>query len=149
MKKFLKGLVEWKISACSMFTAAVFFYLLFCLIYRTEQVPAALLWGLFWVSAAGSLVQAVCFSDWIIKKMRYTWRSILFVVLFLPMLAFAAWKMEWFPTDKVWSWVLFIGIFVLIFLVMTIGFDIYYRVTGRKYDGLIGRYRKEKQDEEE
>ena len=33
MKKFLKGVVEWKTSACMIFTAAMFFYLFFnCLI---------------------------------------------------------------------------------------------------------------------
>ena len=30
MKKFLKGVVEWKTSACMIFTAAMFFYLFFC-----------------------------------------------------------------------------------------------------------------------
>lgn len=149
MNNFLKGIVKWKLSACAMFTAAMFIYLCFCLIYDNREVSTALLWGLFWVSAAGSLLQAVCFSDWFIKKLRYTWRSLLFVLLFLPVLTFAAWKLEWFPTDRVGAWVMFVGIFFLIFLVMTIGFDIYYRVTGRKYDGLIGQYRKKKEEEEE
>ena len=149
MKKFLKGVVEWKTSACMMFTAAIFIYLLFCLIYDTHEVSTAMLWGLFWVSAAGSLIQAVCFSDWIIKKLRYTWRSLLFVLLFLPVLALAAWKTGWFPTDQVGAWAMFIGIFFLIFLVMTVGFDIYFQVTGRKYDGLIGQYRRKKEEEED
>lgn len=147
MKKFFKGLVEWKISACAIFTAAMFIYLFFCLIYNDREVPTSMLWGLFGVSAAGSLFQAVCFSDWLIKKMRYTWRGLLFVLLFLPTLTFAAWKLEWFPTDKAGAWAMFIGIFFLIFLVMTIGFDVYFQVTGRKYDGLIGQYRKKKEDE--
>ena len=43
---------------------------------------------------------------------------------------------------------MFIGVFFFVFAVMTVGFDIYFRVTGRKYDGLIGRYRKEKEEEE-
>lgn len=149
MNNFLKGIVKWKLSACAMFTAAMFIYLCFCLIYDNREVSTALLWGLFWVSAAGSLLQAVCFSDWFIKKLRYTWRSLLFVLLFLPVLTFAAWKLEWFPADRVGAWVMFVGIFFLIFLVMTIGFDIYYRVTGRKYDGLIGQYRKTMEEEEE
>ena len=68
MKEFLKGLVRWKTSACMIFTAAIFIYLFFCLIYGTREVSTAMLWGLFWVSAAGSLIQAVCFSDWLIKK---------------------------------------------------------------------------------
>ena len=149
MKKFLKGLVAWKMSACAIFTAAVFLYLVFCLIYDTREVSTAMLWGLFWVSAAGSLFQAVCFSNWLIKKLRYTWRSLLFVLLFLPVLALAAWKTGWFPTDQVGAWAMFIGIFFLIFLVMTVGFEIYFRITGRKYNGLIGQYRKQKEQDEE
>lgn len=148
MKKFLKGLIEWKMSACALFTAAMFLYLVFCLIFDNREVSTAMLWGLFWVSAAGSLIQAVCFSDWLIKKLRYTWRSLLFVLLFLPVLAFAAWKTEWFPADQAGAWALFIGIFFLIFLVMTVGFDIYFQVTGRKYDGLIGQYRRAKEKDE-
>ena len=38
---------------------------------------------------------------------------------------------------------MFVGVFFAVFLVMTLGFDIYFRLTGRKYDGLLGRYRKE------
>ena len=148
MKKFFKGLIECKLSACAMFTAAMFLYLCFCLVYDNREVSTALLWGLFWVSVAGALIQAVCFSDWIIKKMRYTWRSLLFVLLFLPVMSLAAWKTEWFPADRTGAWGMFIGIFFLIFLVMTIGFDIYFQVTGRKYDGLIGQYRKKKEDAE-
>ena len=149
MKKFLKDVVQWKLSACAIFTAAMFIYLCFCFIYGTDQVSTALLWGLFWVSVVGAFFQGVCFSDWLIKKLRYTWRGLLFVLLFLPTLAFAAWKMEWFPVDQTGAWITFIGIFFLIFLVMTVGFDIYFQVTGRKYDGLIGQYRKKKEDEGE
>lgn len=147
MKKFLKGVVEWKLSACAIFTAATFFYLFFCFLYGTELVPAATLWGLFWASVSGSLIQAVCFSNWIIKKLRYTWRSLLFVLLFLPALSLIAWRTDWFPADQAGAWALFIGVFFLIFLVMTLGFDIYFQFTGRKYDGLIGQYRKQKEEE--
>ena len=147
MKNFLKGLVEWKLSACAVFTAAMFFYLFFCLLYGTRQVETRTLWGLFWASAAGSLCQAVCFSDWVIKKMRYTRRSLLFAALFLPALSLAAWKTGWFPAAQAGAWVLFVGIFFLIFLVMTVGFDVYFQFTGRKYDGLIGQYRRKKEAE--
>lgn len=148
MKNFFKGLIEWKMSACVLFTAAIFFYLFFCLIYDNREVPTAILWGLFWVSAAGSLIQSICFSEWIIKKMRYTWRSLLFVLLFFPALAFTAWNTKWFPADRAGAWIMFIVVFFLIFIVMTVGFDIYFRVTGRKYDGLIGQYRKIKEEED-
>lgn len=149
MKQFWKGMMEWKTGASRMYTGAMFFYLFFSWLYGTREVPTRMLWGLLLVSVAGSLLQAVCFSDWIIRKMRYTWRSVLFVLLFLPTLALAAWKMEWFPTEKAGAWAIFIGMFFLIFIVMTIGFDIYFRITGRKYDGMIGQYRKEKEEKGE
>lgn len=149
MRNFLKGVVEWKLSACAIFTAATFFYLLVSFFYGAEQVSTATLWGLFWASVAGAFCQAVCFSDWLIKKLRYTWRSLLFVILFLPILSLIAWRTGWFPADQAGAWGMFIGIFFLIFLVMTVGFDIYFRFTGRKYDGLIGQYRKQKEKEGE
>lgn len=146
MKQFLKGVVAWKTSLCMTFTAAIFIYLIFSLIFDNHQVSTATLWTLFFACAAASLIQAVCFSTWIIKKMRYTLRSLLFVALFLPALTLAAWKGEWFPMEEAGAWAMFIGMFFLIFVVMTIGFDIYFRITGRKYDGLLGQYRKEKED---
>lgn len=148
MKNFFKGLIEWKTSVCLLYTAAMVIYLFLSLIFDNREASTAVLWGLLLASAAGSLIQAVCFSEWIIKKMRYTWRSLLFVLLFLPVLSIVAWKAEWFPTDQVWAWAMFIGIFFLIFIAITVGFDIYFWITGRKYDGLIGQYRKKKEDEE-
>lgn len=148
MKNFFKGLIEVKTSACVLFTAVMFIYLFFCLIYDNREVSTTVLWRLFWMSAAGALFQSVCFSEWLIKKMRYTWRSLLFILLFFPALSFIAWKTEWFPTDQVGAWGMFIGIFFSIFTAMTVGFDIYFQLSGRKYDGLIGQYRKQKEEEE-
>ncbi len=148
MKHFLKGVMQWKTSACLMFTAAVIFYLIFSMIYGTWEVPVMMLWGLLLVSVVGSLIQAICFSEWVIKKMRYTRRSILFVVLFLPLLTLAAWKFNWFPMEEIGAWAMFIGMFFLTFIIMTVGFDIYFRIAGKKYDGLVGQYRREKEQEE-
>lgn len=147
MKNFLKGVAKWKTAVCLLYTAAMVLYLFFCTVFGHREIPLGMLWTLLAVSAAATLIQGICFSDWIIKKMRYTWRSLLFVALFLPLLSFAAWKMEWFPTEQLGAWAIFIGVFFLIFLVMTFGFEIYYRATGRKYDGLLGQYRRQKEEE--
>ena len=149
MKHFWKGVMEWKTGASLIFTGAMFFYLFFSWLFDNRTVSTTMLWTLLLVSIAASLIQGICFSSWIIKKMRYTRRSLLFVLLFLPTLAFAAWKAEWFPMEKAGAWAMFIGMFFLIFIVMTVGFDIYFRITGRKYDGMIGQYRKEKEEKGE
>ena len=51
--------------------------------------------------------------------------------------------------EQAGAWAMFIGMFFLTFIIMTIGFDIYFRVTGRKYDGMLGQYRKEKEEKGE
>ncbi|MCI9038203.1 MAG: hypothetical protein HFF80_10750 [Oscillospiraceae bacterium] len=147
MKIFLQRVIEWKAGVCVMYTASMVIYLFFCLVFDHQEVSTTMLWALLLASVLGTLIQAVCFSDWIIKNMRYTWRSLLFCVLFLPTLAVLGWKAQWFPTENWESWALFAGIFFAIFFVMTIGFDIYFRLTGRKYDGLLGQYRRQKEEE--
>lgn len=149
MKRFFEGLMEWKSAACHMYTGAMVIYLFFCLVFDHREVSAALLWTLLLSCALAALFQMVCFSQWIIKKMRYTRRSLLFVALFLPTLSLLAWKAEWFPVEQAGSWAMFVGMFFAIYLLMTLGFDIYFRVTGRKYDGLLGQYRREKEEKGE
>ncbi len=146
MRRFLHGVMEWKASTCFLYTGTMFIYLFFSTVFDNQQISLLMLWTLFAVSVAGTLIQGICFSDWIFKKLRYTWRSLLFITLFLPMLMLAAWKAEWFPMERAGAWAMFIGMFFLIFIAMTIGFDIYFRITGRKYDGMIGQYRKEKEE---
>ena len=149
MKQFLKGVMEWKASACFLYTGAMFLYLLFSTVFHNDEISLTMLWTLFLVSVLATLIQGICFSNWIFKKMRYTWRSLLFIVLFLPTLTLTAWQADWFPMDQAGAWAMFIGMFFLIFIAMTIGFDIYFRITGRKYDGMLGQYRKQKEEKEE
>lgn len=149
MKRFWKGVMELKTGVCVLYTAAMAIYLFFCTIFGHRETSLTMLWTLLAVSAASAVIQTLCFSGWVIRKMRYTWRSVLFVALFLPLLSLVAWKAQWFPTDDPGAWIMFLGIFFLIFVGMTVGFEIYYRATGKKYDGLIGQYRREKEEAEQ
>ena len=79
----------------------------------------------------------------------HTLRSLLFLALFFPALSVLAWKAEWFPVQEPGAWVTFTASFFVTFLVMTIGFEVYFRLTGRKYDGLLGQYRREREEKKE
>ena len=149
MKRFLRGVIEWKTGVCFMYTGSMVLYLVFLLVFDQQMVSTFMLWSLLLACMLGALVQMVCWSDLVIKNMRYTLRSLLFVAIFLPMLALLGWKAQWFPAESLESWAIFVGIFFAIYLAMTIGFDIYFRATGRKYDGLLGQYRKEKEEKGE
>ena len=143
MKKFLEGVMKWKTSVCQLYTGAMVIYLFFCQVFGSREVSLTMLWSLLLVCGLGALLQGLCYSDWVFKRMRYAWRGLLFCLLYLPVLAVAGWKAQWFPVDNLGSWAVFVGVFFAVFLVMTLGFDIYFRLTGRKYDGLLGQYRKE------
>lgn len=149
MKNFMKNVMQWKTSVCLLYTAAMVIYLFFCTVFQNHQVSLFMLWSLLAMSIVSTLIQGICFSNWVFKKMRYTRRSLLFVALFLPLLSLVAWKAGWFPAENLGAWVIFLGIFFLTFIVMTIGFDIYFRATGRKYDGMIGQYRREKEEKDD
>lgn len=47
------------------------------------------------------------------------------------------------------SWLVFLGIFLAVFLVMTLGFELWFRAAGRRYDGILGQYRREREKAEE
>lgn len=148
MKKFLQWVMEWKTAACLMFTATVLLYLLACPFLGETAISTSLLWSFLLISAIGTLIQWLCYTDRIIRKMGYTRRSMLFCLLFFPLLALLAWVFQWFSIT-VGGCLLFTGIFVSIFVAMMIGFEIYFRVTGRKYDGLLGQYRRQRENEKE
>lgn len=145
-KKFLIKTLEWKTWACIMFTATVVIYLVFSYAFGVKEISLFTLLGLLIVSAACSFIQFLCFTDNIIKKMKYSLRSLLFVALFLPALAVCGYVFKWFPVFDNWSWVLFIAIFIAFFAVFTICFEIFFKLTGRKYDGFLGQYKKQQEE---
>lgn len=74
--------------------------------------------------------------------MAYPARLLGFAIIFLAVLSVFAWKGQWFPAEEFESWLVFSGIFLVIFVIMTAGYEIYFRITGKKYDGLLGKRQK-------
>lgn len=144
MKNFWKGIMEWKTAASLLFTGSVVLCAVFMLIAGEDTIPIVTVVSLLIISSVGTFLQFLAFSDCIIKKMRYTFRMIVFAVPFFVLIAANAYFFYWFPMDSS-HWLIFSGIFLAVFIVMTIGFEIYFRAMGRKYDGLLGQYRKQKE----
>ena len=143
MKKFMKCVLDWKTGVCLAFTASMLIYVVIALLMGERQVEATAIFAMLALCMAGTFVQYLCFTDNIIKNMRYTRRLLLFGVLFVPLLTGIAVAFGWFPAQKPGAWLLFLGLALAVFAAMTLGFELYFRVAGRKYDGLLGQYRKE------
>ena len=143
MKRFMKGILEWKTGASLAFTGSVLVYLVISLLMGERQIEATAIIAMLLLSTTGTFVQYLCFTDNIIRNMRYTRRLMLFGALFMPLLTGIAVAFGWFPAASPCAWALFLGIAVVVFAAMTLGFEMYFRVAGKKYDGLLGQYRKE------
>jgi hypothetical protein len=144
MKKFFECVVEWKTAAAMMFAGSVILCVVIMLFLGENTVPIPMLISIFIVSSVGTFLQYLAFTDRIIKKLRYTIRMIVFALPFFGLLAANAYFFKWIPLDTM-HWLVFTAIFVIVLLVMTIAFEIYYKAMGKKYDGLLGQYRRQRE----
>ncbi|MCL2564166.1 MAG: hypothetical protein FWE08_09080 [Oscillospiraceae bacterium] len=147
MKNFLEGVFAWKTAAAMMFSASVILCAVIMLFTGEDAVAIPVLASLLLVSAGGTFLQLLAFTDRIIKRMRYTARMAVFAIPFLALLAANAYFFRWFPMENTMYWLTFVGVFLLVFIGGTIAFEVYFRVMGKKYDGLLGQYRKQREAE--
>ena len=147
MKNFMEGVMEWKSTAALMFSASVLVCVVVMCFMGETSVPIPVLASLLAVSALGTFFQYLAFSDRFIKKMRYTKRMVVFAIPFLAVLAANAWFFEWFSVENAMHWLLFAGIYLVVFIGGITAFEIYFHVIGKKYDGLLGQYRRKRESE--
>ncbi len=143
MKKLMEAVMAWKTAASLMFTGTVILCAVITLIAGERAVPVPTLASMLIVSSLGALLQLVAFTDRVIKKARYSLRLLVFALPFLALLALNAYLFRWFPPEGGY-WLTFVLIFLAVFAGMSVGFEIYYRAMGKKYDGLLGQYRKQR-----
>ncbi len=144
MKRFLKFVLRVKTGACLLFTGTILLYVVISwLTGWADSMRFSTILQFLAISVLGVFLQCLAFTDFVFQHMRYSRRALLFACLFLPLLAGFAVGFRWFPTGNMLSWLIFLGIFLAIFVVMTLGFEIYFQIQGKKYDGLLGQYRKQ------
>ena len=141
MKNITKSIVPVSI----MFTSSMIIFMIISLLFKNESVKITTILSILLFSILGSLIQCIAFTNFLIKKASYSTRLIIFIIPFLAVLSICAICFNWFPKENIGSWITFMIIFMAIFIVMTIGFEIYFRIAGKKYDGLLGQYKKERE----
>ena len=144
MKKFIESILEWKTTAALLFSGTIILYTVIMLILGERTISAVTIASLIIICSVGTFLQLIAFSDHVIKNMRYTFRMIIFVIPFFVLLAANAYFLDWFPSGTV-NWLTLTIIFLVVFIVMTIALEIYFRYTGKKYDGLLGQYRRQRE----
>lgn len=145
MKKILASIIEILKSTCFSFTITLCIFLLFRFISGEENMQVSYIFSILMVSIGAAILQFVAFSEVIFKKLNYIYRLCIFIFPFLGLITGIAFRFQWFPVEMAKAWILFFSIFVIIFIIFTIGFEIYFKITGRKFDGLLGEYKKNKE----
>ncbi len=142
MKKFFQVCTSIKELTALCYTAAMCFYMFFLWVFKQEDASLSMLFSLLLVCMAAGTMQVAAFSDLLFKKLAYGWRLMVFVVPFGAVLTATAVICGWFPTDQTAAWVMFGVFFVLIFVAITGGIELYYRLSGRKWNDRLDWYRK-------
>ncbi len=142
MKKFFQVCTSIKELTALCYTAAMCFYMFFLWVFKQEDASLSMLFSLLLVCMAAGTMQVAAFSDLLFKKLAYGWRLMVFVVPFGAVLTATAVICGWFPTDQTAAWVMFGVFFVLIFVAITGGIELYYRLSGRKWNDMLDWYRK-------
>ncbi|MBD5118085.1 MAG: hypothetical protein HDT37_03085 [Clostridiales bacterium] len=142
MKKFFQVAAAIKECTALCYTAAMCFYMFFLWVFKQETADLPTLFSLLIVAIAAGTMQVAAFSNLLFKKLAYGWRLVLFFVVFGGILTAFAVGFGWFPTDSVGAWVSFGAAFIVIFAAITAGIELYYRLSGRKWDDKLDWYRK-------
>ena len=145
MKKFFQVVAAIKELTALCYTGAMCFYMFFLFVHQQEAVELSMLFSLLLVCIAAGTMQVLAFSGLLFKKLAYGWRMMVFVVPFFAVLTAFAVRFGWFPTESAEAWVTFIAIFIVIFLFVTAGIELYYRLSGRKYDDQLDWYRRNRE----
>lgn len=111
------------------------------LIAGAKTISINMLVQLFAICFVAAVLQMIAFSEICIKKMIYIKRLALFMFPFLAVITAFALVFDWFPKENISAWLIFIGIFVLCFIISTILFEIHFKITGDKYTGILNEYK--------
>lgn len=141
MKKFLSFAAELKTWVCLCFTASLIIYMIADMAWGGETIRYSLIWQLLGLCTAITVLQFVFFSGKVLKKPSYAVRMALFGGAILLVCCGFAWGFRWFPLEEAGAWISFLAIFLVAFVAISLGFEIYFRIMGKRYDALLDQRR--------
>ena len=122
MKKFAEVVLTLKSNACYIFTGSCCAALVIDLFTDIHIITSSLLWQFLLIALVGSLIQCLAFTGLVFKNVSYLVRSVIFIIPFFLFLTLCAWGFHWFPLEQLNSWMIFIGIFLAVFLGISLFF---------------------------
>ncbi len=140
MKRALDLILSIKNGAAMAFVGMLMLYVVIGWFFGLHSISFALIWQFLFIALITGTMQFICFTEHVVKTMRYPLRLLLFALpLYLCISAFAA-AFRWFPLTLT-SWLLFTAIFLVAFAIITAVFEAYFRITGRRYTQMLDAFK--------
>lgn len=137
MKRFISYALSMKTNACYIFTAIMMFYAMGSVIWTGAPLSGLVILEVLLLSFFCGVVQVLVFSDLLFKRMGQGPRTFVLGLTLLVLVTGFALLCGWFPADQAAAWISFLSIFLLVFVGLTVGFEIVFRLTGRRYTSLL------------
>lgn len=129
------------VNACIMFAVMMAFTLVIGYLIAGQSKGLNITASLYIAALCCAALQAFWFLSAVFKKLPYFVRLIGFNACLLPVLALCAWIGAWFPVRSYLSWILFVAIYVIAAVIVTIAYAVYFKTTAGSYDEALARYR--------
>ena len=144
MKRFVETVFAIKVNACLCFTGIMIVSVLVELLWGITLVAPWRVTQMLVLSLICGALQYVFYSGRVVKRMGSFGRVTCFMLLlFMAVAAFAV-AFGWFPLEHLSAWGVFFGIFIVAFLAIGTGFEIMFRITGRRYTNLLDQAQNQK-----
>ena len=140
MKQFIKNLPG---QICSTYATmvVVFFVISFCM--GVETIPLIRLGQLAMVAVLGSILMELYFGTCVIKRMADITRCTLFIISFAAITFVCAVYFQWITKlDRMGTYLSFIGIFAICWVVAIFMGELEHYFRGKKYTQKLKEYQK-------
>ena len=148
MKKMLYWLVPVKSFAAMIFAGFIILYVIAGSLYAfitgepfEYSIPFIFAIQSMILSVIISVLWTVFFGDIIIKKMRYFMRLVIFSLTLLPVFGVCLLVFFAIPTDWAKLWLIVAGAMVIGLIVISLLFESYFKLIGRKYTEILKDYK--------
>lgn len=140
MKKFIETVAIIKSIAGMVFAGQVILFVVIGSFFGLSSISFSFIWQALAIALITGVLQFVAFTEAVIKRIKYSLRLVIFAMPLFIILAFFAVLFHWFPLS-IGAWLTFSMIFLFVFGAITAVFELYSRITGKRYNEKLNAYR--------